>query len=217
LRAASPPIRAGIGGSSGDLRITRGPCALFAGSKPALASCSQIAAGGDCWLLMALRGHLGGALVVRRPGSPGDRRAPIVIRAGWCRQAWAARDWIQPGRGDLLPIFLIGADPSEWVARARHWSAEEDGTALSWLPRRVGLLISGGLYRTARRASAGPQDQRPTLVPGQRRRADDQAPLLSQQHSGRCVSDHPGAGVPYRRERFTDRDRSWWRSRLVLG
>jgi hypothetical protein len=60
------------------------------------------------------------------------------------------------GSGDLLPIFLIGADPCEWVARAGHRSAEEDGTALSWLPRRVGLLISGDLYRTARRASAGP-------------------------------------------------------------
>src|SRR5436309_912533 len=33
--------------------------ALLAGSKPALASCSQIAAGGDRWLLMAVRGHLG--------------------------------------------------------------------------------------------------------------------------------------------------------------
>jgi hypothetical protein len=34
--------------------------ALLAGSKPALASCSQVAAGGDRWLLMAIRGHLGG-------------------------------------------------------------------------------------------------------------------------------------------------------------
>jgi hypothetical protein len=96
----------------------------------------------------------------------------MVIRAGWCRQAWAAREWIQLGSGDLLPIFLIGADPRERVARAGHWSAEEDGTALSWLPRRVGLLISGYLHRTARRASAGPQGQRPTPVPGQRRRAE---------------------------------------------
>jgi hypothetical protein len=34
--------------------------ALLAGSEPALASCSQVAAGGDRWLLMAVRGHLGG-------------------------------------------------------------------------------------------------------------------------------------------------------------
>ncbi len=39
--------------------------ALLAGSKPALASCSQVAAGGDHWLVMAVRGH---APVMRRPG-----------------------------------------------------------------------------------------------------------------------------------------------------
>ena len=33
--------------------------ALLAGSKAALASCSQVAAGGNRWLLMAVRGHLG--------------------------------------------------------------------------------------------------------------------------------------------------------------
>ncbi|HEY1344678.1 MAG TPA: tyrosine-type recombinase/integrase, partial [Streptosporangiaceae bacterium] len=33
--------------------------ALFAGSKPEQASCSQVAAGGDRWLLTAVRGHLG--------------------------------------------------------------------------------------------------------------------------------------------------------------
>ena len=34
--------------------------ALLAASEPALASCSQVAGGGDRWLLMAVRGHLGG-------------------------------------------------------------------------------------------------------------------------------------------------------------
>jgi hypothetical protein len=34
--------------------------ALLAGSKAALASCSQVAVGGDRWLLTAGRGHLGG-------------------------------------------------------------------------------------------------------------------------------------------------------------
>jgi acyl-CoA synthetase (AMP-forming)/AMP-acid ligase II len=34
--------------------------ALLASRKPALASCSQVAAGGDRWLLMVVRGHLGG-------------------------------------------------------------------------------------------------------------------------------------------------------------
>ena len=33
--------------------------ALLAHSEPAPASCSQVAAGGDRWLLMAVRGHLG--------------------------------------------------------------------------------------------------------------------------------------------------------------
>jgi hypothetical protein len=33
--------------------------ALLAGSKPALVSCSQAAAGGDRWLLMTVRGHVG--------------------------------------------------------------------------------------------------------------------------------------------------------------
>ena len=34
--------------------------ALLVGSKSALASCSQVATGGDRWLLTAVRGHLGG-------------------------------------------------------------------------------------------------------------------------------------------------------------
>ena len=33
------------------------PVRCSRGSKPALASCSQVAAGGDRWLLMAIRGH----------------------------------------------------------------------------------------------------------------------------------------------------------------
>jgi hypothetical protein len=36
--------------------------ALLAASKPALASCSQVAAGGGRWLLIAVRGHLGDTL-----------------------------------------------------------------------------------------------------------------------------------------------------------
>ena len=42
--------------------------ALLAGSKAAPASCSQVAAGGDRWLLMAVRGHLGGTR--RSPRDP---------------------------------------------------------------------------------------------------------------------------------------------------
>src|SRR5215472_6559011 len=50
--------------------------ALLAGSKPALASCLQVAAGGDRWLLTAVRGHLGGTLVMRGP-SPRCRGAVV--------------------------------------------------------------------------------------------------------------------------------------------
>src|SRR5215469_4202045 len=55
--------------------------ALRAGSKPALASCSQVAAGGDRWLLMAVwgasRGH---APVVGRPGSWSGRCRRTTVR-----------------------------------------------------------------------------------------------------------------------------------------
>jgi integrase len=51
-----PPI--GIEPMTYALRGCHG--ALLAGSEPALASCSQVATGGDRWLLMAVRGHLGG-------------------------------------------------------------------------------------------------------------------------------------------------------------
>src|SRR5262249_37936381 len=65
--------------------------ALLAGSKLALASCSQVAAGGDRWLLTAVRGHLGDT----RPGgaSPGGGGPPR-----WGREdpAASARD---AGRG----------------------------------------------------------------------------------------------------------------------
>src|SRR5262249_23214043 len=45
-----------------------------------LASCSQVAAGGDHWLLMAIRGHLGGTFVMRRRGMP----AAPVLRLSAC-------------------------------------------------------------------------------------------------------------------------------------
>jgi len=43
--------------------------ALLAGSKPVPASCSQVADGGCRWLLMTVRGHLGGPPVMGRPKS----------------------------------------------------------------------------------------------------------------------------------------------------
>src|SRR5438034_148582 len=61
-RTARPAISPRASGQSYALRECSR--ALLAGSKPALASCSQVAAGGDRWLLMAIRGHLGGTLVL---------------------------------------------------------------------------------------------------------------------------------------------------------
>jgi hypothetical protein len=62
--------------------------ALLAGSKPALASGSQVAAGGNRWLLMAVRGHLGGTPAMagqvppgRGPGAP----PPLLHRTDCCR------------------------------------------------------------------------------------------------------------------------------------
>ena len=47
--------------------------ALLASSKPGLASCSQVADGGDRWQLMAVRGHIRGhGSVMRRPRSRRD-------------------------------------------------------------------------------------------------------------------------------------------------
>jgi hypothetical protein len=50
------PVGAEILCGVDSLRITS---ALLAGSKPALASCSQVAAGGDRWLLMVFGGISG--------------------------------------------------------------------------------------------------------------------------------------------------------------
>jgi hypothetical protein len=59
------------------------------GSRSALASGSQVAAGGNGWLLMAVRGHLGGTPVMPRPGP---------ARRG-------------PGAPPLSPIGLTAAGP----------------------------------------------------------------------------------------------------------
>src|SRR5487761_648956 len=56
------------------------------GSKPALASCSQVAAGGDRWLLTAVRGHAWGrrsesGCYHRLPAfQPGDRPCSVATR-----------------------------------------------------------------------------------------------------------------------------------------
>src|ERR1700730_7994752 len=76
--------------------------ALLAGSKGALASCSQVAAGGDRWLVMAVRGHLGGTLIMRRPRCSVDQRAarPSVFQVGQFPSRHAMWEYagVLPGR-----------------------------------------------------------------------------------------------------------------------
>jgi len=73
--------------------------ALLAASKPALASCSQVAAGGGRWLLMAVRGHLGDTLQysVGAVACSGDQSVHLPDHGLLGRQ-------IEPGGG--LPIRL---------------------------------------------------------------------------------------------------------------
>jgi hypothetical protein len=67
-----------------DLRTTSVSRALLAGSKPALASGSRGGAGDNRWPLTAIRGHLGGTLVMRRPGArwSGAVARPSICQAG---------------------------------------------------------------------------------------------------------------------------------------
>jgi hypothetical protein len=57
---------------------------LLAGSNPARGSGSRVAAGGDRWLLRAVRGHLGDTASLRRPGArcPGAARRLLYWRGG---------------------------------------------------------------------------------------------------------------------------------------
>jgi len=105
--------------------------ALLVGSKRALASCSQVAAGGDRWLLMAVRGHLGGTLVMRRPGAPApaERRRPhdralsgvayaelspmARVRLSRCQLRRLGHD--HGGQGPHLDVLPLGCP---WPARS---------------------------------------------------------------------------------------------------
>src|SRR5262249_10657999 len=64
--------------------LRAGSRALLAGSNPALASGSQVPAGGDRWLLTAVRGHLGDTWrtpVMRRPCARRRRRTILRFQA----------------------------------------------------------------------------------------------------------------------------------------
>ena len=71
--------------------------ALLRASKPALASCTHVGAGDDRWLMMAVRGHLGGHVsVMRGPGSSMERCRHTTVRF---------RAGISPSGGSLVEAF----------------------------------------------------------------------------------------------------------------
>src|SRR5436305_1491897 len=70
-----------------DLRITRVSQCVARGFKSRSASYSQVDAGGDRWLLMAVRGHFGGmATRARTTGRPSRGAAPGRLRS-WIGQS----------------------------------------------------------------------------------------------------------------------------------
>src|SRR6266480_5439856 len=79
----------------------------LAGSNPALASSSRVAAGGDRWLLMAVRGHLGdtqlGTLVLC---SPGARRPGIA--------AWYGHDLLIRSHGRTVTVQTCPGVAAPW-------------------------------------------------------------------------------------------------------
>jgi hypothetical protein len=90
--------------------------ALIAGSNPARASCSQVAAGGDRWLLMAARGH---GPVMRRPGSQWDGviERPSAYRKG----------------GRSVPGAVVSAAPSpDSGAGRRHHGKSGTWSDVTW-------------------------------------------------------------------------------------
>ena len=84
--------------------------ALLAGSKSALASCSQVAAGGDRWLLTAVRGHLGdtssncvgqalGGVAPPHDGPLMSSGLPVRVarsKCGWMLSCVRGGGWLAP-------------------------------------------------------------------------------------------------------------------------
>ena len=100
------------------------------GVKPALASCSQVAAGGNSWLLTVVRGHLGGTL-------DGDARRPAPVSGGACRVAGhSRRDHARqrPGSPRQTPL-RIGCTPSRNRGMTRTRSRGAGPQPTGCLPR----------------------------------------------------------------------------------
>ncbi len=81
-------------------------------------SCSQVAGGGDRWLLMAIRGHLRGTLVMRRPG------------ARW--SGGAARPLLRIGCVAGASVVAVGT-ATQMIVVPSLWSARCGSGGWRWL------------------------------------------------------------------------------------
>src|SRR5215813_792405 len=96
--------------------------ALLAGSKPAQASYSQVAAGDDRWLLAAVRGHLGDTsptAAARSASAGGTQHA----HAGPRLATAAACGYGAPGPGMLWRSRIWRSISRAWDAAVRVWAA----------------------------------------------------------------------------------------------
>ncbi len=120
------------------------------GSKPALASGSQVAAAGNRWLLMAVRGHLGGTPVMRRPGPARPWSwcaAPLPHRTDCCRSIrW--REGVKGGFACALTRHFQGRGPISVGA-----GVSPSPSAAMWPKFPLGCPFgdAGGRLRLARR------------------------------------------------------------------
>jgi hypothetical protein len=101
---------------------------LLAGTKPSLASCPQVAAGGDRWLLMAVRGH------------PGDTHAKCVGQV-----LGGAAPGARPS------VFKAWHIPS-WRGSSERYALSPVVAVRRWLLLLLSPLLSAGLRGTGGRA-----------------------------------------------------------------
>jgi hypothetical protein len=119
--------------------------ALLAGSKPALASCSRVADGGDRWLLMAVRGH-----AHTRRSSLGYERYDVRPRHLGIGRCYAGRLAAGPIRSRLKPSGRITRSSmrAPWhMSRILGSPGGQGEMPVGWIRRHRG--VSAGL--TSRR------------------------------------------------------------------
>jgi hypothetical protein len=139
----SYPARTATNSASAELRITSVfPC-VARGFKACAASSSQIAAGGDRWLLTAVRGHLGDThwarsyWVVQVLGDPASSHQVWWPATGEIRfeadylPVWheACGGYLDPATGELLPTWdqaLDAIDPDDEPRHVVRFGAKFD-------------------------------------------------------------------------------------------